>query len=108
MAVVSVAIIISFHIKSQPSDIERRFAFPFGMIFWLLSLACLGSGLANYIKTVNKYAKRQALVQSGWKTQVVGLIMMTSIDRFADRGKLSRFSQLLRLQLWPPAYFSYL
>ena len=72
MAIVSVAIIISFHLKSQPSDVERRFALPFGLVFWFLSLACLASGLANYIKTVTKYARRQALVQSGWKTQMVG------------------------------------
>ena len=71
MAVVSVAIIISFHLKSQPTSIERRIALPFGLIFWLLSLACLASGLANYVKTVTKYSTRQALVQTGWKTQVV-------------------------------------
>ena len=71
MAVVSVAIIISFHLKSQPTSTERRIALPFGLLFWLLSLACLVSGLANYIKTVTKYSRRQALVQSGWKTQVV-------------------------------------
>ena len=71
MSVVSVAIVISFHLKSQPTSVERRFALPFGLIFWLLSLACLASGFANYIKTVTKYSTRQALVQSGWKTQVV-------------------------------------
>lgn len=72
MAVVSVAILISFHLKSQPTPLERRIALPFGIIFWFLALACLASGTANYIKTVQKYSKRQALVQTGWKTQVVG------------------------------------
>ena len=72
MAVVSVAILISFHLKSQPSPLEKRIALPFGIIFWLLSVACLLSGTANYIKTVTRYSKRQALVQTGWKTQLVG------------------------------------
>lgn len=71
MAIVSVAILISFHLKHQPTETERRVALPFGIIFWLLALACLVSGLSNYIKTVTKYSQRQALVQSGWKTQVV-------------------------------------
>jgi len=71
MAVVSVAIMISFHLKNQPTAIEKRIALPFGIIFWFLALACLLSGFSNYIKTVTKYSRRQALVQSGWKTQVV-------------------------------------
>ena len=78
MAVVSVAIVISFHLKSQPTSVEKRIALPVGLIFWLLSIACLVNGLANYIKTVGKYARRKALVQSGWKTQVVsGLCLHT-------------------------------
>ncbi|THX12192.1 hypothetical protein D6D13_04228 [Aureobasidium pullulans] len=79
MAVVSVAILISFHLKSQPSPLERRIALPFGIVFWLLALACLASGTANYVKTVKKYSKRQALVQTGWKTQVVFTVVATAI-----------------------------
>ena len=75
MSVVSVAITISFHLKHQPTEIEKRVALPLGLIFWVLSLACLASGLSNYIKTVTKYSQRQALVQTGWKTQVVSLII---------------------------------
>ncbi|MCJ1368897.1 hypothetical protein MMC20_000104 [Loxospora ochrophaea] len=71
MAVVSVAIVISFHLKNQPTPLEKRAALPLGVVFWLLSLACLASGLANYMKTVRKYVRREAVVQSGWKTQVV-------------------------------------
>ena len=71
MAVVSIAIIISFHLKNQPSELERKFALPFGLVFWVLSLACLASGVANYLRTVRKYSERRALVQTGWKTQVV-------------------------------------
>ncbi|KAF2189497.1 hypothetical protein K469DRAFT_700701 [Zopfia rhizophila CBS 207.26] len=79
MAIVSVAIVMSFHIKSKPSDIEKKIALPFGIIFWLLSVACLVSGLANYIKTVTRYSKRAALVQAGWKTQVVFTVVATAI-----------------------------
>ena len=71
MAIVSVAIVVSFHLQNQPTAIERRFALPFGIVFWLLSLACLGSGLANYLRTVARYSRRAALVQSGWKTEMV-------------------------------------
>ncbi|KAF2145442.1 uncharacterized protein K452DRAFT_243474 [Aplosporella prunicola CBS 121167] len=79
MAIVSVAIVISFHLKHQPSDLERRLALPFGLIFWVLSLACLVSGLANYINTVTNYSRRAALVQSGWKTQIVFTVVATAI-----------------------------
>ncbi|KAF2238970.1 hypothetical protein EV356DRAFT_225221 [Viridothelium virens] len=79
MAVVSVAILVSFHLKQQASAIEKRLAFPFGIIFWLLSIACLASGLSNYIKTVTRYSRRQALVQSGWKTQMVFTVVAAAI-----------------------------
>ena len=71
MAIVSVAIIISFHLKHEPTDIEKRLALPVGLLFWVLSFACLANGFANYVKTVTKYGRRRALVQSGWKTQIV-------------------------------------
>jgi hypothetical protein len=91
MAVVSVAIVLSFHLKHKASDIELRMAKPLGAIFWALSLVCLGLGIANYIsedsppsetsktnligqtftETVNKYSRRAAIVQTGWKTQSV-------------------------------------
>jgi hypothetical protein len=50
MAIVSMAIVLSFHLKSQPTPLELRMAKPLGGIFWGLSLACLASGLANYIR----------------------------------------------------------
>jgi Domain of unknown function (DUF202) len=71
MAVVSIAIVISFHFKQQPTPLERRMSQPLGIIFWLLSLACLCLGFGNYMKTVNKYGRRVAIVQTGWKTQSV-------------------------------------
>ena len=71
MSIVSVAILVSFHLKTPPTAVERRMAIPLGVIFWLAALACLANGFANYIKTVSKYSRRQALVQRGWKTEVV-------------------------------------
>lgn len=44
---------------------------PLGIIFWGLSVACLCLGFGNYVKTVNKYSRRAAIVQTGWKTQTV-------------------------------------
>lgn len=73
MAVVSVAIVVSFHIKSTPTEFELKMARPLGIIFWVLSLACLALGFGNYMKTVNKYGRRVAIVQTGWKTQSVSL-----------------------------------
>jgi len=79
MAIVSVAIVMSFHLKSKPSKEELRVALPFGIIFWLLSLACLMSGLANYVRTVMRYSQRSALVQSGWKTELVFTVVAVAI-----------------------------
>ncbi|XTI88521.1 hypothetical protein V2W45_1468872 [Cenococcum geophilum] len=91
MAIVSVAIVMSFHLKSQPTEtgklrsfqrqhiVEKKLALPFGIIFWFLAIACLASGIANYIRTVTRYSRRQALVQSGWKTQMVFTVVATAI-----------------------------
>ncbi|KAF2267009.1 hypothetical protein CC78DRAFT_101805 [Lojkania enalia] len=79
MAIVSVAIVLSFHLKNKPSKAEKAIALPFGIIFWVLSVACLISGLANYIRTVQRYSQRAALVQAGWKTQVVFTVVATTI-----------------------------
>jgi len=79
MAIVSVAIIISFHLRREPSRLELRMALPFGIIFWFLSLACLLSGVFNYYHTVMQYSKRSAIVQSGWKTEMVFTVVATAI-----------------------------
>ncbi|KAL4960823.1 DUF202 domain-containing protein [Aspergillus stella-maris] len=73
LGIVSVALIISFNFKAQPSELERKMSLPMGIIFWVLALVSLGNGVANYIRTVRKYSRKAALVQSGWKTQVVVL-----------------------------------
>ncbi|OQE76800.1 hypothetical protein PENNAL_c0064G01102 [Penicillium nalgiovense] len=79
LAVVSLAIIISFHFRDQPTSLERRMSLPLGIIFWLLSLTSLANGFANYSRTVKKYARKTALVQSGWKTQVIFTVVGTVI-----------------------------
>lgn len=71
LAIVSVAIFINFHLKHEPTSLELRLSHPLGFVFWFLALACLVAGFANYVKTVAKYARKAALVQSGLKTQVV-------------------------------------
>lgn len=35
MAIVSIAILLSFHLKLQPSALEKQFALPLGIIFWV-------------------------------------------------------------------------
>ncbi|KAJ5902981.1 hypothetical protein N7504_005364 [Penicillium tannophilum] len=79
LAVVSLAIIISFHFRQQPTVLERRMALPLGIVFWVLSITCLANGFANYARTVMKYSRKAALVQSGWKTQVVFTVVGTVI-----------------------------
>ena len=49
MAVVSVAIVLSFHLKREPTDLELRMARPLGAIFWGLSIIALCAGVGNYI-----------------------------------------------------------
>lgn len=49
MAIVSNAIILSFHLKTRPNDLELKVAKPLGIVFWALSLCCLGAGVGNYI-----------------------------------------------------------
>ncbi|KAG5934679.1 hypothetical protein E4U59_006062, partial [Claviceps monticola] len=34
MAILSVAITLSFHLRHQPTDLERRMAKPMGAVFW--------------------------------------------------------------------------
>ena len=74
MSIVSIAIVISFHLKNQPSTLELRMALPLGIVFWTLGVTCLAVGFGNYVKTVTKYSRRMALVQTGWKTQAVRII----------------------------------
>ena len=79
MAVVSVAILVNFHLKNQPTPFEESLSHPLGIIFWVLSLACLVAGLGIYMRTVTKYARRRAMVQTGMKTQIVFGLVSTAI-----------------------------
>jgi uncharacterized membrane protein len=49
LAVMSVATTLSFHLKHKATDIERRIAYPLGLIFWVLSASILFAGLLNYM-----------------------------------------------------------
>lgn len=49
MAIVAVAIVLSFHLKRQPSKLELRMARPLGAIFWFLAMCCLVLGVGNYV-----------------------------------------------------------
>ncbi|KAI1762904.1 hypothetical protein GGR53DRAFT_499707 [Hypoxylon sp. FL1150] len=79
MAIVAIAIVLSFHLKSQPSHLELRMARPLGIVFWLLSISCLVLGFGNYIKTLDKYSKKVAIVQTGWRTQSIMSLIAISI-----------------------------
>lgn len=54
MTIVAVAIVLSFHLKHQPTELERRMAKPLGIIFWLLAAACLAAGFGNYISKADR------------------------------------------------------
>ncbi|WYZ45047.1 hypothetical protein EsH8_VIII_000363 [Colletotrichum jinshuiense] len=79
MSIVAVAIVLSFHLKSEPSQLELRMAKPLGIIFWILAVSCLCLGIGNYIKTVNKYSRKTAIVQTGWRTQLILSVVALSI-----------------------------
>ncbi|KAI4870094.1 hypothetical protein F4820DRAFT_321212 [Hypoxylon rubiginosum] len=79
LAIVAIAIVLSFHLKSKPSHLELRMALPLGIVFWLLSLSCLVLGFGNYIKTLDKYSKKVAIVQTGWRTQSIMSLITLSI-----------------------------
>ena len=53
MSVVAVAIVLSFHLKHEPSTLELRMARPLGIIFWALSITALLVGVGNYISPLS-------------------------------------------------------
>ncbi|KAK6533357.1 hypothetical protein TWF694_002307 [Orbilia ellipsospora] len=79
LAVVSVAIMTTFHFSSKPSELEKKLAFPLGFLFWVLAMLSLACGIGNYLKTVTKYSKKKALVQTGWKTQLLGGVVAGTV-----------------------------
>ncbi|RMZ84848.1 hypothetical protein DV737_g1007, partial [Chaetothyriales sp. CBS 132003] len=79
LAIVAVAILVNFHLKRQPSELEQRLSLPLGIIFGLLSAASLTTGVGIYMRTVTKYAHRRAMVQHGIKTQAVFAVLTLAI-----------------------------
>jgi hypothetical protein len=66
MSIVAVAIVLSFHLRKTASDIELRMAKPLGAIFWVLSVSCLGVGIANYTSTCSPPFFATPLLLKGW------------------------------------------
>lgn len=52
MAIVSMAMTLSFHLKGKPTALERHIAKPLGAIFWILAVLTLAVGISNYIRTI--------------------------------------------------------
>lgn len=71
LAIISVAITMQFQLKEPPTKLEKKMALPLGILFWLMALLSFCTGLANYVRTVQKYRLRKALVQNGLRTQVI-------------------------------------
>lgn len=85
MAIVSVAITVSFHIKGTPSDLERRVAKPLGGIFWVLSVVTLALGAGNYISEFRPslsaiYLPLSSLVSSMYRWELTGVIILFARD----------------------------
>lgn len=79
LAIVSLAILTSYHLKNQPTTFERRIALPLGVIFFALSLATLMAGWMNYVRTVVRYARKVALVQRGAFTEILYVLVGVAI-----------------------------
>lgn len=61
--------------KNKPSELELKIAMPLGIVFWAMSLVCLGTGVGLYGNTIKRYGRNSAIVQSGGKTRVVSLVL---------------------------------
>ncbi|KAF8425713.1 hypothetical protein EV426DRAFT_596264 [Tirmania nivea] len=79
LAIIAMAIVLSFQLRTPASAHERRLALPLGLIFWIMAVLCLFTGLGNYLKTVERYRVKRALVQSGYKTQIIIAIVSFTI-----------------------------
>jgi uncharacterized membrane protein YidH (DUF202 family) len=84
--IVALAVALNFHLpasltappgqggNSDDDDLpqaETKSAFPLGLVFCVLSMLVMGAGIGNYSKTIVRYARRQAMAQSGLKTQLI-------------------------------------
>lgn len=64
MAIVSIAILLSFHLKLQPSALEKQFALPLGIIFWVCTryLLEIGDTLFSMLLRANEEKQKTNLV----------------------------------------------
>ncbi|KAK8105997.1 hypothetical protein PG999_009356 [Apiospora kogelbergensis] len=85
MAIVSVAIVVSFHLRSQPTALELRIAKPLGIIFWILAFACL---LGRYRTNRVDYPDCEPLVYKNGSSQTV-VITLTSSQQVMSLVALS-------------------
>jgi len=60
---------------SGSSDITKAYDFPIGILFIVASLLALLVGVLNYFKTIQGYSERRAVVQVGFKTQSVAIVL---------------------------------
>ena len=79
MAIFSVALVINFHLRQQSPKEEKLASLPLGIVFFVLSFVCLINGLIHYLRTADRYGRRAALVQSGWKFQIVVGVVAAAI-----------------------------
>ncbi|KAL9049783.1 MAG: hypothetical protein Q9162_007030 [Coniocarpon cinnabarinum] len=75
LALVAGAIVVQFHFADYnesgdyiPRPLDRRVALGLSAVFAVYSLIWLSVAVTNYVRTVEGYARKRALVQSGWKT----------------------------------------
>ncbi|KAI9893802.1 MAG: hypothetical protein M1814_006019 [Vezdaea aestivalis] len=79
MSIVSVAMVISFHLKLKASPLEKKVALPAGLLFWLLAMAVLAAGCVEYARGIRGFVRRSALVQSGTMTVLVFMVTALAI-----------------------------
>lgn len=79
LAIVAVAIILSFHLSNKPSPAERVVALPLGIVFGVLAIGAFVNGIVRYLAVVEGYGRRKAVVQSGVGTQIMFGILVVVI-----------------------------
>jgi len=80
LSIISVAITITFNLRTPPTAIESRVSLPLGLVFWFLAVLSLCTGLGNYFKTIEKYRTKEPVVQTSLKTQIIiGIVSCTII-----------------------------
>ncbi|RPA75453.1 hypothetical protein BJ508DRAFT_230110 [Ascobolus immersus RN42] len=73
--VLGVAVMLSFHFKQEPTEVERRMAFPLGMIFWVLSFLSILAAAAQYFTNVMGYARQKASLGRGRLVKAIRVVL---------------------------------